>query len=170
LRGNRQIIYKRNLEEHLMNNYRLSAISPTPGPLAADDITRGVCRHLRDLGYSPLTEFKLRTNRRVDVIGLDKGGRFLVAEVKSSVADFRADEKWPEYHPYTDHLYFAVANGFPVELLPADCGIMIADAYNAVIYRQAPLKKLNAARRRAQTLRFAKTAADRLDRVKDPRL
>ncbi|MDP6176133.1 MAG: MmcB family DNA repair protein, partial [Rhodospirillales bacterium] len=72
-----------------MNNYRLSAISPTSGPLAADDITRGVCRHLRDLGYSPLTEFKLRTNRRVDVIGLDKGGRFLVAEVKSSVADFR---------------------------------------------------------------------------------
>ena len=153
-----------------MNNYGLSSISPTPGPLDAGDITRGVCRFLRDLGYSALTEFKLKTNRRVDVLGLDKGGRFLVTEVKSSVADFRADEKWPEYQPFADHLYFAVANGFPVEILPAGCGIIIADFYNAVIYREAPLIKVHAVRRRSQTLRFAKTAADRLERIKNPRI
>jgi len=153
-----------------MNNYGLSSIAPTPGPLDAADITRGVYRHLRDLGYSTLTEFKLKTNRRVDVIGLDKGGRFLVAEVKSSVADFCSDEKWHYYQPFTDQLYFAVANGFPVEILPDSCGIIIADFYNAVILREAPVKNIHLTRRRSQILRFAKTAADRLSRVTDPRL
>ena len=153
-----------------MNNYRLSSITPTPGPLDAADITRGVYRHLRDLGYSAITEFKLKTNRRVDVIGLDKGGRFLVAEVKSSVADFRADEKWHDYQPFTDQLYFAVANGFPVKILPGSCGIIIADYHNAVILREAPVKKIHLTRRRSQILRFAKTAADRLSRINDPRL
>lgn len=141
---------------------------PAQGPFAANDIARGVCRYLRNLGSIPLTEFKLRTNRRVDVVGLDKGGRFKVIEIKSSVADFRADGKWPEYIPYSDQFYFAIANGFPVEILPEECGIMIADAYNAAILREAPLNKLNAKRRSTQTLRFAQTAARRLHHINDP--
>ena len=55
-------------------------------------------------------------------------------------------------------------------LLPPDCGIIIADAYNAVIFRDAPERKMNAARRKTQILRFAQTAADRLHRFSDPRL
>jgi hypothetical protein len=156
--------------ERIQNDHGLGSISPTPGPLAAGDICRGVCRHLVDLGYSVLTEFRLRTNRRVDVIGLHKGGDFAVVEVKSSVADFRADFKWPDYKPFADRMYFAVANGFPIGMLPADCGIIIADAYNAVVYRDSPDLKMNATRRKSQLLRFATTAADRLHRVRDPRL
>ena len=57
-----------------------------------------------------------------------------------------------------------------MDILPPACGIIIADFYNAVIYREAPLKKVHATRRRSQTLRFAKTAADRLGRIKDPRI
>ena len=141
---------------------------PALGPFAAGDIARGVCRYLRNLGYSPLTEFKLLSKRRVDVIGLNKGGQFIVIEIKSSVADFKADEKWPEYLPFADQMFFAVANGFPLELLPDDCGIMIADAYNAAVIRQAPVNKLNAARRRTQIVRYAKVAADRLHLLNDP--
>jgi hypothetical protein len=152
------------------NDHGLGSISPTPGPLPAGDICRGVCRHLTDLGYSVLTEFRLISNRRVDVIGLDKGGNFIVVEVKSSVPDFRADEKWPDYRSFADKLYFAVANGFPIQLLPPSCGIIIADAYNAVIFQDSPPAKMNAARRRTQILRFAQTAADRLHRMRDPRL
>lgn len=151
-----------------MNKFEFEEDLPVLGPFAADDIVRGVCRYLRNLGYSPLTEFKLKSNRRVDVIGLDKAGRFIVVEVKSSVADFRADEKWPEYRPFGDQLYFAVANGFPVEILPENCGIMIADTYNAAVLRAAPVKQMNAARRKTQHVRFAKTAADRLHRTNDP--
>ena len=153
-----------------MNTYGLGSISPTPGPLAAGDICRGVCRHLVDLGFAILTEFRLSSNRRVDVIGVNKAGIFVVVEVKSSVADFRADGKWPDYKPFADKLYFAVANGFPVDLLPPSCGIMIADAYNAVIFRESSDHKMNATRRRTQTLRFAQTAAERLQRTRDPRL
>lgn len=151
------------------NDHGLGSISPTPGPLPAGDICRGVCRHLRDLGYSVLTEFRLISNRRVDVIGINKGGHFIVVEIKSSVPDFKADEKWPDYLTFADKLYFAVANGFPVQLLPATCGIIIADAYNAVIFQESPETKMNAARRRTQILRFAQTASDRLQRTRDPR-
>ncbi len=150
-----------------MNKFEFEEDLPVLGPFAADDIVRGVCRYLRNLGYSPLTEFKLKTNRRVDVIGLDKGGRFVIVEVKSSVPDFKADNKWPEYQPFGDRLYFAVANGFPVEILPEDCGVMIADDYNAAVLREAPVAAMNAARRKTQHVRFAKTAADRLHRTLD---
>jgi hypothetical protein len=156
--------------ERVMNDHGLGSISPTPGPLPAGDICRGVCRHLSDLGFSVLTEFRLTSNRRVDVIGLGKGGNFIVVEVKSSVTDFQADGKWPDYRPFADRLYFAVANGFPVALLPPDCGIIIADAYNAVIFRDSPERKMNASRRKTQILRFAQTAADRLHRFSDRRL
>ena len=33
-------------------------------------ITRGVCRHLFDLGYEPLTEFQLKGGRRVDIAAI----------------------------------------------------------------------------------------------------
>jgi hypothetical protein len=150
-----------------MNKFEFEEDLPVLGPFAADDIVRGVCRYLRNLGYSPLTEFKLKTNRRVDVIGLDKGGRFVIVEVKSSVADYKTDSKWPEYLPFGDQLYFAVANGFPVEILPEDCGIIIADPYNAAVLREAPVITMNAARRKTQHVRFAKTAADRLHQTRD---
>ena len=141
---------------------------PALGPFEAGDIARGICRYLRNLGYSPLTEFKLLSKRRVDVIGLNKAGQFIIIEIKSSVADFRSDDKWQEYLPFSDQMYFAVANGFPLEILPDECGIMIADAYNAAVIRESHPRKLNAARRRTQIVRFAKTAADRLHLWNDP--
>ena len=142
---------------------------PVLGPFGSGDIARGVCRYLRNLGYSPLTEFKLRSKHRVDVIGLDKGGYFIIVEIKSSVTDFRADTKWQEYIPYGDQMYFAVANGFPIEILPEECGVMIADAYNAAVLRDSPVRTLNAVRRRTQHVRFARTAADRLHGLNDPK-
>ena len=141
---------------------------PALGPFEAGDIARGICRYLRNLGYSPLTEFKLLSKRRVDIIGLNKAGQFIIIEIKSSVADFRSDDKWQEYLPFSDQMYFAVANGFPLEILPDECGIMIADAYNAAVIRESQTRKLNAARRRTQIVRFAKTAADRLHLWNDP--
>ena len=142
---------------------------PVFGPFCTADITRGVCRYLQKLGYSPLKEFKLLSKRRVDVIGLDKLGHFIIVEIKSSVSDYRADRKWREYIAYSDQFYFGVANGFPIEILPEECGIMIADAYNAAVLRSAPVQTLNTTRRRVQQIRYAKTAADRLQRAHDPK-
>lgn len=121
-------------------------------------------------GLASLTEFTLKGGRRADIVAMDGKGRFTIVEVKSSVADFRADGKWPEYREFCDLFYFAVAAGFPLELIPEDCGLMVADAYEASILREAPEEALNAARRRAVMLRFAAAAAGRLHRHEDPGL
>ncbi len=150
-----------------MNQFVFDEDLPVLGPLGANDITRGICRHMRNLNYSVLVEFKLQSKRRVDIIGLNKAGRFMIIEIKSSVADFQSDKKWCEYRPFADEFYFGVANGFPIEFLPSDCGIFLADAYNAYVSRKAPLSLMNGKRRKNQQIRFAKTAADRLYRKID---
>ncbi len=137
-----------------------------PGQSPADrtnGIVRGATRLLVDIGYRTLTELQLGNGRRVDVIGLDRQGRFAVVEVKSSVADFRADGKWLEYLPYCDAFYFAVDTEFLLEILPPDVGVIVADAYAGAVRRNAHVMAMNASRRRALTVRFARTAAGRLD-------
>ena len=62
---------------------------PIVGQLGAEDITRGVCRYLWTLGYSPLTEFKLTSNRRVDVMGLNSKGFYIVIESWNPVYSYR---------------------------------------------------------------------------------
>jgi hypothetical protein len=45
--------------------------------------------------------------RRADVIGCKIKGDLVLIEVKSSVADFRSDDKWTEYLPFADRVYLA---------------------------------------------------------------
>lgn len=130
-------------------------------------LTRGVCRALEQRGYASLVEFPLANRRRADVLALGRGGEVIIVEIKSSVADFRADRKWPDYHDFSDRLYFAVPNGFPSVLIPEECGLFVADAFDAALLREARPRPLNPARRRALTLRFALTAAARLRRTFD---
>ena len=122
-------------------------------------LTRGVTRLFIDLGLSPLCEFRLANGRRADVAGIDRRGKLVIAEVKSCRADFEVDQKWPDYLEFCDLFYFAVDPDFPRELLPGTEGLIIADDYGAAIARAAADRPLNAARRKAVTLRFARQAA-----------
>ena len=131
-------------------------------------LARGVCRALDQLGYASLVEFPLVNSRRADVLALGKGGELVIVEIKSSVADFRADQKWPAYRDFSDRLYFAVASGFPTVLIPQECGLMVADAFGAAVLRDGSTIPLSPTRRRALTLRFARIAATRLRRSIDP--
>jgi hypothetical protein len=142
---------------------------PIPGSVA-DGITRGVIRLMDDMGFAPLTEFKLTNKRRVDIAALDREGQFVVIEVKSSIADFRADNKWQEYVDFCDYFYFAVDAEFPRDLIPEDCGLIIADNFEAAIIRPAAQSPMNGNRRRTQTLRFARTGAQRLAGRGDPKV
>ncbi len=128
----------------------------------AQDIARGAIRLLDALGYRTLTEMRLVSGRRVDVIGLDRRGRFAVVEVKSSLADLAADKKWQDYLPYCDDFYFAVASKFPLDRLPDETGIMIADRFAGEIVRCSLRQTMNGAARRRQILQFALTAGSRL--------
>jgi hypothetical protein len=141
-----------------------SAADPTGPALLA----RGVCRNLEQLGYVSLAEFPLANGRRADILALGKTGDLVIVEIKSSVADFRADRKWGAYRDFSDRLYFAVPNDFPRPLIPDECGLMVADAFSAVVLRDGSATRLEPGRRRALTMRFARIAATRLRRLLDP--
>ncbi len=137
---------------------------------AALAIARGASRCLLAHGFARLTELTLANGRRADLIALNNKGVIIIAEVKSSLADFRADQKWPEYRDYCDRFYFAVAPDFPVDVLPPDTGLILADRYGGEIVRAAPEHKLAGARRKEVTQRFARIAALRLQGIADPEL
>ncbi|HEX9535248.1 MAG TPA: MmcB family DNA repair protein [Stellaceae bacterium] len=131
-------------------------------------LARGVSRTLEQLGYVSLVEFPLANGRRADILALGKTGDLMIVEIKSSVADFRADRKWSTYRDFSDRLYFAVPNDFPRALIPDECGLMVADSFSAVVLRDGSTMRLDASRRRALTMRFARLAATRLRRLLDP--
>ncbi len=132
-------------------------------------LTRGVSRFFADMGFGSLTEFRLPNGRRVDIIALSGDGTFSIIEVKSSVQDFRSDLKWPNYLPYCNRFYFAVAECFPLDILPDDCGIIIADKFTASIEREPAERSIHGTRRQLQLKRFALIASERLQRIIDPR-
>jgi hypothetical protein len=137
-------------------------------PDATDAVTRGAVRLFRERGEACLLEVILKTGRRADIMALDRSGTVTILEVKSGIEDFRADRKWLDYLPFCDRFFFAVPVGFPVDVLPEEVGLVIADAYGASIERPAAEGSMNAARRKALMLRYARQAADRLMRTVDP--
>src|SRR5262245_53041429 len=134
----------------------------------ARDICRGVGRTLQAYGFAPLGEVILASGRRADVMGLSERAEIWIVEIKSCLEDFRIDQKWPEYREFCDRFFFAVGPTFPREVLPVDTGLIVADRYGGEILRPAPDHKLTAPRRRALTLRLARTAALRLQAALDP--
>lgn len=128
----------------------------------AGDLARGVMRLFGDMGQACIAEFRLGNGRRVDVMAIDRGGLLTAVEVKSSAADYRSDRKWRDYLPYCDAFYFAVPETFDRGMLPGGIGIMVADAYGAAVVAPSPEFSLAPARRKALTLRFARTAGRRL--------
>lgn len=130
-------------------------------PQITSAVTRGAARVFVALGYAPLVEVRLPNGRRADVMALGPRGEIAMAEVKSGVEDFRADQKWGEYGPYCDTFYFAVAPEFPSTILPPEPGLIVADAFDGAVLREAPFLPLAGARRRALTVAFARLAASR---------
>ncbi|MGB0904190.1 MAG: MmcB family DNA repair protein, partial [Mangrovicoccus sp.] len=107
---------------------------------------------------------------RVDVMALGPKGELWVVECKSSRADFMADGKWQNYLPWCDRYFWAVDSDFPIELLPQETGLILADAWDAEIMRMGPEEKLAGARRKALTLKLARHAMWRGQALRDPGL
>jgi hypothetical protein len=139
-------------------------------PETTDAVTRGAARLLVGLGYAPLAEVTLPNGRRADLMALGPRGDILIVEVKSGIEDFRIDRKWPEYAPFCDGFYFAVAPQFPEGVLPDEPGLLVADGFGGAVVREAPVAPLAPARRKALTLAFARLAAMRQAGVPAERL
>jgi hypothetical protein len=136
--------------------------------IVAADVARGVTRMLAREDCLAVAEVALGNGRRADLMGLCSRGTVTIVEIKVSRADLLGDAKWTEYLDYCDRFFWAIPAGFDAslldraELLPDRAGLIIADRYDAAVIRPAETVALAAARRRVETLRFARRAARRL--------
>lgn len=131
-------------------------------------VCRGACRLMRQAGRSVLHEVPLPDGRRADIFAVGRDGEITIVEVKSSIEDWRVDEKWPDYLGWCDLLYFAVPIDFPQPLIPQEVGLIVADAYGGELLRPSPRRPLAAARRKSLLIDCARLASERLARLEDP--
>jgi hypothetical protein len=155
---------------HSMSFSSLAAALPIDGRQSATAlaVARGTTRLLHSLGFSVVSELALASGRRADLVALSAGGELWIVEIKSSVADFRADQKWHDYRLHSDRLFFATTMEVPCEIFPKDTGLIVADAFGAEIVCEAPEHRLHASTRRSVMLAFARAAALRLAALADP--
>jgi hypothetical protein len=131
-------------------------------------VSRGAQRLLLSLGLACVSELPLASGRRADLVALGGDGEVWIVEIKSSVEDFRADHKWPDYRMHCDRLFFATAPHVPAVIFPDDAGLILADGFGAALLRDAPEHRLHPATRRSMLLAFARAAALRLQSLADP--
>ena len=135
---------------------------------AALGIARGAGRCVANHGFCAVPEVTLANGRRADLMALSDVGEIWIIEIKSSVEDFRADQKWPEYRDFCDRFFFAVETSFPRDLIPDGVGLILADRFGGEVVRPAPAHRLVASRRKAVLTLFARTAGQRLQTALDP--
>ncbi|MFO1240821.1 MAG: MmcB family DNA repair protein [Sphingomonadaceae bacterium] len=136
--------------------------------LVAVDVARGVSRLFLRHDLLSIAEVPLGNGRRADLFALSPKGLVTIVEIKVSKADLLGDSKWPDYLDYCDRYFWAVPQGFDLglmerpSLMPERTGLIVADRYDAAILREAQSTLLAPARRKVETLRFARRAARRL--------
>ncbi len=137
-------------------------------------VARGTLRLFARHDMAGILEVPLPNGRRADIMAIDGNGRIIIVEIKCSRADLLGDAKWPDYFDYCDRFFWAVPAGFDLSpfdgeiFWPGRTGLIVADQYDAELLRPAPVEPLAAARRKAETLRFARRAARRLSALSDP--
>ncbi|HVF83031.1 MAG TPA: MmcB family DNA repair protein [Sphingomicrobium sp.] len=141
----------------------------------AVEVARGVTRLFCRQDLFSICEVPLPNNRRADMMAIDPKGGLTIVEIKVSKADLTSDDKWTDYLEYCDRFFWAV----PAHLaglcqqerfLPRSAGLIVADRYDAAVVRDAAIRPLAPARRKAELLRFARRAARRLSAHIDPTL
>jgi hypothetical protein len=155
----------------LMESLARITVVPAPDRRQSETalaIARGTARLLRSLGFACISELPLPSGRRADLVAINDRNEIWIVEIKSSIEDLRADQKWPEYRAHCDRLFFAFQQDLPREIFPEETGLIIADAYGAHLERPAPEHRLPAPTRKSMTVRFAMAAAQRINRLVDP--
>jgi hypothetical protein len=131
-------------------------------------VARGTARLLHAHGFCIVSELPLPSGRRADLVAVHGNGAIWIVEIKSSVADFRADQKWQDYRAHCDRLFFATCLQVPCDIFPPDTGLIVADAFGADFKCEAPEHRLPAATRKSMMMLFARAAALRLQSLVDP--
>ena len=154
---------------------QIESLCFSDAPPVAAEVARGVTRLFCRQDLFAICEMPLPNGRRADLMAIDAKGGLTIVEIKVARADLLGDGKWTDYLDYCDRFFWAVPphlSRFLEEerFLPADAGLIVADRYDAAVVRNAALRPLPAARRKAELLRFARRAARRLSAQIDPSL
>ena len=142
---------------------------------AAADVARGVTRLFCRQDLFSICEVPLPNGRRADMMAICPKGSLTIVEIKVARSDLVGDGKWTDYLDYCDRFYWAVPSALSAMLdedrfLPGEAGLLVADRYDAAVWREAAHRPLAPARRKAELLRFARRAARRLSAQIDPSL
>ncbi|MEM9332122.1 MAG: MmcB family DNA repair protein [Pseudomonadota bacterium] len=127
-------------------------------------IRTGILRGFEESDWVFVPEVTLANGRRVDLIALNSKGIIRIIEIKSSIADFKSDDKWHEYRDFCDEFYFASHPEVPGEIFPETEGFILADGHGCEILREGQVHKLAGPTRKALTLHIARVASQRLKR------
>ena len=144
-------------------------------PPVAADVARGVTRLFCRQDLFAICEMPLPNGRRADLMAIDAKGGLTIVEIKVAKADLVGDCKWTDYLDYCDRFFWAVPPALAAILdqdryQPGAAGLIVADRYDAAVVREAALRPLAPARRKAELLHFARRAARRLSAQIDPSL
>lgn len=132
-------------------------------------IQRGTMRMMRQqLDFCCFAEVPLANGRRADLLGVGRRGELWIVEIKSSLEDFRVDQKWHEYKDFCDRFFFAKPPELDAAIFPESEGLIVADGHGAEVIRPAEDDPLPAARRKAMMLKLARLGADRIHTLMDP--
>lgn len=134
------------------------------------EVTAGYLFHKR---YAVFYEIKLHPRKsglripggRADILAINLVGDIILVEIKSGLADYRADNKWRQYLPYCNRMYFCFPPGtkVPQELLDdPDVGVMMPrpDGYIRVV-KKSKWRPQNGKLKKYTTLGLVYRAADR---------
>jgi hypothetical protein len=153
-----------------------SALLPDALTPDALSVARGITRLFARNDIWCLSEMPLRNGRRADLMGIDAKGQVIIVEIKVAKADLLGDGKWTDYLDHCDRFFWGLASHLDRACMeseafrPADCGLIVADGYDAEILRAAPLRPLAAARRKVEVERLARAALRRSAIAQDPRI
>ena len=144
-------------------------------------IRRAVLGLCRTMQWAAINEFSLpNAGRRADIMALLPDHSLTCIEIKSGIRDFQTDQKWTDYRSWSDRLFFAVDDNFPLSLLPVDVGVIVVSlnmlpeslrntvVAECAIVREPEAHKLAPARRRTLLHLVATVAANRLMSLEDP--
>ena len=139
-------------------------------------VARGICRLFARNDIWCLAEMPLRSGRRADLMGIDAKGQVIIVEIKVSRADLLGDAKWPDYLDHCDRFFWGLAAHLDRGCMdseafrPDQCGLIVADGYDAEILRPAPLMPLAAARRKVEVEKLARASLRRQAVALDPQI
>ncbi len=154
----------------------MSVSTDSPALPDAAAVARGISRLFARNDIWCLPEMPLRNGRRADLMGIDAKGQVIIVEIKVAKADLMGDGKWPDYLDHCDRFFWGLATHLDRACMDTDafrpdqCGVIVADGYDAEILRPAPLMPLAAARRKVEVERLARAALRRQAVALDPRI